>query len=346
MLFPWPDRSSILLLLSRRAALTALLASSLVSAAMAGRAQRGHGVIVDIVIMLEGAREPYDKQVTVTLRDGWGNIEGGATTDKGYVQLVATGDGLHRLLIVGPEIETYDEEFSLEMPGYTHTVYVQPRRSLSKVSESKAGAVSSRQLQTPKSAVKEFEKARKAALKNNRGEAREHLQKAIRLYARYDDAFSALGVLELQEGDRESARRDLANALELNPNHAEAAHCLSKILVAEAKYAEAEPLLQVWLRTDPDDAWALSFAALGQFTEGKFEQAAASARRVHILPHQEYASAHVIAARALERLSRLDAAAAEYRLYLTEAPNGPHAEHARTALARLTSEGQNGSQPQ
>jgi len=327
--------------------LSALSVSYLLLLTISARAQRGHGVIIDIVIMLEGAREPYDKQVTVTLRDGWGNIEGGATTDKGYVQLVANGDGLHRLLIVGPEIERYDEEFSLETAGYTHTVYVQPRRSLTKVATSTAGeAVSSRRLQAPKSAVKEFEKGRSAALKNNRAEAKEHLLKAIRLYPRYDDAFSALGELELREGDHEGARRDLAKALELNPNHAEAAHNLAGILVAEAKYAEAEPLLQVWLRSHPDDAWALSFAALGQFTEGKFEEAAASARRVHILPHQEYASAHMIAGRALERLRRPEVAATEYRLYLAEAPNGPNAEHARAALARLASETQGASLPQ
>lgn len=347
MLFPWPDRSSVLASLSCRAALTALLASSLVSACMAGRAQRGRGVIVDIIIMLEGAREPYDKQVTVTLRDGWGNIEGGATTDKGYVELVANGDGVHRLRIVGPEIESYDEEFSLDTAGYMHTVYVQPRRTLANVTKSKAGeAVSSGRLQAPKGAVKEFEKARRALRENNRREAKNHLQEAIRLYPRYDDAFSVLGELELQEGDRESARRDLTRALELNPNHTEAAHHLAGILVAEARYAEAEPLLQVWLRGHPDDAWALSFAALGQLTEGKFEEAVASARRVHILPHKEYASAHVIAGRALERLNRFDTAAAEYRLYLAEAPNGPNAEHARAALARLTSEGQKESQPQ
>ncbi len=102
----------------------------------------------------------------------------------------------------------------------------------------------------------------------------------------------------------------------------------------------------MWLRSHPDDAWALSFAALGQFTEGKFEEAAASARRVHILPHQEYASAHMIAGRALERLRRPEVAATEYRLYLAEAPNGPNAEHARAALARLASETQGASLPQ
>jgi len=303
--------------------------------------------MIDIVIMLEGEREPYNKSVTVTLRDGWGNIEGGATTDKGYVQFIANGDGLHRLLIVGPEIEMYDEEFTLETPEHTHTVFVQPRRTTIKVGVPKAGeAVSSGQLQAPKNAVKELEKAQAALRKNNRREAEERLRKAISLYPRYDDAFSTLGELELQNGDREGARRDLTKALQLNPRHAVAAHTLGQILVAEAQYAEAEPFLQVWLRSHPGDTWALSFAALGQMTQGKYQEAAAAAQRVHSLPHQEYASAHVIAGRALEHLGRWDDAAAEYRLYLAEAPNGPNAGQARTALARVASALQVGAQPQ
>ena len=348
MLFPWPDPSSILPPLSRRAALTALLTSSLVSTTMADFSQRGDRVLVAFVIMLEGEREPYNKPVTVTLRDGWGNVEGATNTDKGYVQLVANGGGVHRLLIVGSEIETYDEEFTLDATTeLTRTVVVQPRPSVTNAASSKSGeAVSSRRLQAPKKAVKEFQKAQDASRKNNRREAEEHLRRAIRLYPHYDDAFTALAEFELQDGTREAALRDLAKALQLNPNHADAAHQLGQIRVAEGKYAEAEPLLQVWLRSHPDDAWALSFAALGLFTEERFEEAAMSARRVHSLPHQEYASAHVIAGRALERLGRLDAAAAEYRLYLTEAPNGPNADQAHTALARLAVEAQGRAQPQ
>jgi len=348
MSFPWPDRSRILPALWRIAPLTALLASYLLSAALPGRAQRGGSVIVNIVIMLEGEREPYNKPVTVTLRDAWGNIEGGSSTDKGFVQLVANGDGLHRLLIIGSEIEMYDEEFSLDATAEpTHTVFVQPRRSGIKIVSPKPGeAVPAGRLQVPKNAAREFEKARSAWRKNNRSEAKEHLKSAILLYPRYDDAFSALGELELQDGDREAARRDLATALQLNPNHAEAARKLGQILVAETKYAEAEPLLQVWLRSHPGDAWALSFAALGQMTQGKFAEAAASAQKVHSLPHQEFASAHLIAGRALERLRRFDAAAAEYRLYLAEAPNGPNAGQARVAIARLASATPGESQPQ
>jgi predicted Zn-dependent protease len=337
MRFPNQDRARIRPLLRLIAGITALLATYLLPTAVSGRAQRGSGVLLDIVIMLEGEREPYTKQVTVTLRDGWGNIEGAATTDKGFVQIVANRDGIHRLLIVGPEIEMYDEEFTLDaMAGSTRTVFVQPRNSVIRTAAPREGAaVSSARLQVPRNAAKEFERAREAWRKNKRLEVKEHLQKAIRLYPRYDDAFAALGELELQEGDREAAQRDLATALQLNPNHADAAHRLGQILVAETKYAEAEPILQVWLRSHPADAWALSFAALGELTQGRFQEAAASAQKVHSLPHREYASTHLVAGRALEHLRRFDAAAAEYRLYLAEAPHGPNAEHARAALARL-----------
>jgi tetratricopeptide (TPR) repeat protein len=347
-LLHWPNQSAILPPPQRAAALTILLASCLLSAAVPSPAQRGGGVMLDIVIMLEGEREPYNKPVTVTLRDGWGNVEGATTTDKGYVQLVANGDGVHRLLIVGPEIEMYDEEFSLgAIVGGTHTVFVQPRSSvIGSASPKDGGTVSSARLQVPKNAAQEFEKARKAWRRNNRLEAKAHLRKAIRLYPRYDDAFSALGDLELQDGDHEAARRDLTTALQLNPNHADAAHRLGQMLVAETKYAEAEPPLQVWLRSHPADAWALSFAALGLMTEGRFEEAAASAQRVHSLPHREYASAHLIAGRAFEHLRRFDAAAAEYRLYLTEAPSGPNVEQARAALRRLESGATRVSRPQ
>ena len=346
-MFPWSDRLRILHPLHPTAVVTALLVWFLLSPAVSLTTQRGGGVLVAFVIMLEGEREPYNKPVTVTLRDGWGNVEGAASTDKGYIQLIANGGGVHRLVIAGPEIEMYDEEFTLDATTeLTRTVVVQPRPLVTNATSSKPGeAVSASRLQAPKRAVKEFQKAQDASRKNNRPEAEEHLRRAIRLYPRYDDAFSSLGDLELQDGNREAALRDLATALQLNPNHADAAHQLGQIRVAEAKYAEAEPMLQVWLRSHPGDAWALSYAALGQLTQGKFELAAASAQKVHSLPHQEFASAHLIAGRALEHLRHWDDAAAEYRLYLSEAPNGPNAEQAHTSLMRLAGTPQDRAQP-
>jgi len=315
--------------------LSALL---LLLAAIPCVAQR-HGFVapLDIMVVLEGQREPYTHEITVTLQDDWGDIEGVQTTTRGFVQFLV-GTGLHRLTIRGPEIEAYYDEFTLYPgPSSIRTIQVEPKRSLS-ASKQKQSAepVDSTRLQVPRKAENEFARARSAMEKKNWQQAASHLQKAIGLYPQYDRAYAALGELELQAGDRAAGRRNLEAAIRLNPNNAEACRGMAEILVAENKYAEAEPLLQASLRKHPADAWALSYAALGELVQGRLQEAVATAQKVHSLPHQAFASAHLIAARALESLHRLGAAAAEYQLYLAEAPNGGNAERARAALQRLS----------
>src|SRR5262249_40392697 len=119
-------------LASMRWALPALpcLLSLILGASSASAMQRGPYVRLDIILYLEGQRQPYDKEVTITLRDGWGNVESAETTDRGYAQLTVTGAGNHRLLVTGTEIERYDEEFNLDtMMGRSLTIQLQPRKT-------------------------------------------------------------------------------------------------------------------------------------------------------------------------------------------------------------------------
>jgi hypothetical protein len=68
---------------------------------------------------------------------------------------------------------------------------------------------------------------------------------------------------------------------------------------------------------------------------GKFEQALLYARKVHTIPHQSYASTHLIAGKALEAEHKFDEAAEEYRLVLQESLHDPAADRARQCLERL-----------
>jgi len=292
---------------------------------------------VGITILLEGERQPYLKQVTIRLANEWGSTVGGETTTRGSAQFLLI-PGIYRLTITGPEIDTYDDEFTVnEGLWVQRTVYVQPRRRLTASRPKQTAEPTDRAtLQVPRKAEKELQKARQAMEKRDWQRAGALLRNAIGIYPRYDAAYAMLGEMELLTGDGARGRRDLEAAVRLNPNNAEAARKLAEILVAESKYAEAEPLLQASLRQHPADPWALSYAALGELVAGRLQEALASAQKVHSLPHQEFASAHLIAARALETLRRLPAAAAEYQLYLAEAPNGGNAESARAALQRLS----------
>jgi len=292
---------------------------------------------VDITIVLEGERQPYLKQVTIRLQDEWGSAVRVETTTRGSAQFLVN-PGVYRLTVTGPEIDTYDDEFTVtEGLGVQRTVYVEAKRWLT-ASRPKQTAepADTASLQVPRKAEKELQKARKAIEKRDWQRAGALLRNAIGIYPRYDAAYAMLGEMELLTGDGAGGRRDLETAIRLNPNNAEACRKLAEILVAESKYAEAEPLLQASLRQHPADAWALSYAALGELVQGKLQEAVATAQKVHTLPHREYASAHLIAARALEGLHRLSEAAAEYQLYLAEAPKGGNVQRARAALQRLS----------
>ncbi len=83
------------------------------------------------------------------------------------------------------------------------------------------------------------------------------------------------------------------------------------------------------------NSWALTNAAYAELELHRFKEAAEHALRVHGLPHDGLANAHVIAAYALEALGQQQEAAAQWRLYLKEDPKGPNAKRAQESVARL-----------
>jgi hypothetical protein len=75
--------------------------------------------------------------------------------------------------------------------------------------------------------------------------------------------------------------------------------------------------------------------ANAQFENAHYEDAIATARKVHALPHKGFEAAHFICAAALESQHRPAEAAEEYRLLLQEAPDSKMAPNARRALESL-----------
>ena len=68
---------------------------------------------------------------------------------------------------------------------------------------------------------------------------------------------------------------------------------------------------------------------------GHYDHAIASTRKVHLMPHRQYAVVHYIAARALEHQNRAQEAAGELGTFLKEEPEGAHALVVRKELANL-----------
>lgn len=309
-------------------------------------AQRGGGgtVNLQLMIVLDGERQPYNKEITVTVFDGWGVVEQALTVKQGMAEFFIP-PGVHRLSIAGPEIEQYYDEFNLDLePARMRTIQVEPKRKLARKQQAE-GSVASVRLNIPKKAEKEFERAQSDWKKKKWSDAKTHLQNAISIYPQYDAAYAALGAAELQMGEREAGRADLQKAIQLNRNNTPACRRLAELFIAETNYVAAEPLLQTALRDRPLDPWALSYAALGELQQERFADAVTNAQKVHTVAHRGFESAHLIAAQALESLKRPAEARAEYQLYVSEAPTGQNVERAKSALQRLSPETQSTAQP-
>lgn len=308
-----------------------LLLSLLLSGYMAAQQKT---VSLQVMVYAEGEQHPFDGQITVTLLDSWGLPEGEASTRDGMVEFMTSAD-LHRLKITGTTIDQYDGDFTIEPSESSHTERVTVfRRRLTSAPQPK-GTIPAVRLHIPKNARKEYEKGKSQEGKNW-VESRKHYENAVALYPDYDLAYNSLGVATLRTGDKDAAVRAFSKAVSVNGSFAEAYHNLARVLMADKKYPEMEEALKKAVSVEPLDAWGLTFLAFAEFHTGKTDEAIAHARKVHTLPHQGLADAHLILAQALESLHQTEPALQEYKQYLVEAPNGGNARFARQAAARLS----------
>jgi tetratricopeptide (TPR) repeat protein len=104
------------------------------------------------------------------------------------------------------------------------------------------GVVSLAELQhkAPGKAVKEFEKASKAAGKGDNEAAIAHLEKAIEIDPGYIQAYNNLGARYLRAQEYGKAAEEFRKALELDPNCQPAASNLGFTYIALQRYPEAE----------------------------------------------------------------------------------------------------------
>ncbi len=300
--------------------------------------QRPRPVELVVRVFYEGEQHPAGARLTVQLMDGFGSPEAEKITNEEGMVEFRTISGIHRLRVIGPEIVEYNGNVEIETAEARRLEIVRVRRKpdAASVSPPGAGTVPAIRLKVPTSARKEFEKGTHALENKHWEEAKTRLEKAVALYPDYDLAYNSLGVAAMGLGDVEGARRAFEKAINLNENFSAAYRNLARILLSEDKYAEAEALLGKSLQGEPLNTWALTNVAYAQLLIHKFDEAIINARKVHALPHEGFANAHVIAAKALEATRRPQQALAEYQLYLKEDPYGPNANRAREAVARIT----------
>jgi len=241
-----------------------------------------------------------------------------------------------QLRIYGPGSVEHEESFDIEPVEAHKTVIVIVKTDAKNPSPRlPAGTIPSSRLLVPDKAQKEFQKGSEALAKKNWVDAKTHFDSAIAIYPDYDVAHNGLGMSLASAGDSKAARPAFEKAIKLNENFAEAYRNLARISLSERNFEEMDNLLTRSLSADPLNAWALAYAAYSELQLHKFAEALAHAQKTHTVEHKGLASAHTVAALALEALNRQPEAISEYELYLQEDPNGRDAARAKDKIARL-----------
>ena len=318
---------------------TLTLWAMLAAAQRTGIGETGKDGVIIQVRVVHANDHPVQEQLRVDLLSGAGMVITAMFTNSNGMAIFANlPGGDYRIRVTGPGIEeTVTGSFFIDARARNHTETVVVRPSVSSPPPLVAGpSVAVEDLKVPKPARKAVDKGVEAFNSGQYDDARKHFEKAIETYPKYATAYNMLGLTFVKQREPQRGQQAFEKAIELNDNFADAYMNLAKIYFHQQKYALTGPLLQKSVSAEPRNPEAFTYLAQVELLGNNYEKAAAYARRVHELPHQEYAIVHFMAARALRALNRRDDAVAEYKLFLQET-SGNHANssQARQELAQL-----------
>jgi hypothetical protein len=260
------------------------------------------------------------------------------TNDEGLTDFDDVDVGNYHLRVSGEGIEVTDSGmFEVDSRRGTQFQTVSVRRTEEANPKAVPGApmVDVADLNIPKAARKQFDKASDLIARQDWKKAVNQLNQALALYPQYVQAYNNLGVVYARLGDRTSERTALQKAVSLNDHFAPAWVNLARMAIVDRDFPSAETLLDKAATLAPTDSQTLLMLANVQLMNLHYEQAIASCHKAHSLGQDSHSLVHFIAARAFEHQSQIPDAIAELHTFLSEEPSGVRADAARKDLANL-----------
>lgn len=198
------------------------------------------------------------------------------------------------------------------------------------------GLITNRDIAIPKDARNEFEHASDLLRERKLPDAISHLQKAVRLYPEYYEAYEVLGTAYMDEQKWPEAEQALKRSLEIDDQYAPAYVALGATYNRQGKFADALPLLEKAEQLDPESWLCHLELAQSLLPQGKMEEAETHARLAHEkntqFPLVHLALANVALAKGDLRLGR-----EECEHFLKLVPEGPLAQMVKAKLAEIVS---------
>ena len=301
---------------------------------------KGIGGIIDVQVRYADGR-PGPRGIHVRLELAEGGAEGDLETMQGgKCQFREQYNGVYTVSIHEPDYKDVSER--VEIIGNPMAYVILTLVPLKTEAETPvvvppsdpADSVSVKDLAIPDQARQEYEKGEEALSAKNADESLKHLQKAIKLYPDYPQAYRLTGEAYLQKQDWAQAETALKRSIELEPKLTASYLDLGGLRNQTKDYPGAEEALKKCLELSPDTPAAQYELAKTYFATGRWQDAAPLAESA-VKTAPDLASAHVLLANI--RLKQRNGAGAlhEYQEYLRLEPEGAMAPQVREMVARL-----------
>ena len=216
------------------------------------------------------------------------------------------------------------------------TIYLKEKKSVED-SKSAAAVVSAGELdrKVPVAAVKEFDRAGKAAKEGKAAEAIEHFRRAISIYPDYLMAHNDLGTQLMSLGKLDEAEEEFRRAIKIGPKVFNPQLNLGIILVQSHKFSEAATTLETALSLDASSPSAHFFAGLAFMGTDDLARAEKELKSAYELGGSSLSLALFHLGQLYMSQGKREEAARAFESYLRETPKAANAEQVERLLAVL-----------
>jgi tetratricopeptide (TPR) repeat protein len=242
------------------------------------------------------------------------------------------------LVVTADGFETYRESIDLGEGANEVTKNV-VLSALGTTTRPKAQPPALSDVQAPKEAKREYEKAEKALQSHKLGEVRKHLQAAVGQYPCYARAQTDLGLLLSQQKDYKDSEAAFRTSIKCDPGYLDAYPSLGALLNAERRYDEALTVLEQGLRQAPG-SWQFYFQmGVAEYGLKHYDGAEQQYRKAQSLTSAPAAELDAKLADVYLRKNDFPKAYAEMQDYLKADPNGALAPRIKTIMKQMESAG-------
>ncbi len=223
---------------------------------------------------------------------------------------------------------------------YRADVFIQNPVEIVQKKEKTAPVISTREASQniPKEAQKAFDRGKQYREQKKLDAALKELDKAIRVFPDYFQAWTEKGKTEINYGRPQQALEDFTQALKLFPDFEPALSGAGYCHLTLGAYEQSVAMLEKAIQIDSTHVQNLLFLGVDELALHRWGKAQEALERALKLDPDGMVTAHMYLAHALAGQEIFDRAADEMHTYLTLKPDAPNADRLRETEAQWRAE--------